>query len=111
MNASVRCRALGIKMAFVVLLSSSLFTVACPQNQGVGSRSRMERICVSDDLSEFVLAASGSTFVPWGFNFVGEFGQILEEYWLDDWPSVVEDFQRMHELGANVVRLHLQLGT
>ena len=39
------------------------------------------------------MADSGTTFVPWGFNFVGEFGRIVEEYWEDDWPSVEEDFK------------------
>ncbi|NLS93454.1 MAG: glycoside hydrolase family 5 protein [Planctomycetaceae bacterium] len=71
----------------------------------------MERIRVSDDGNGFVLAESGKPFVPWGFNFVGEFRRIVEEYWEDDWPGVEEDFRRMRELGANVVRLHLQVGT
>lgn len=71
----------------------------------------MERLRISEDGEGFVLAKSGQPFLPWGFNFVGEFGRIVEEYWADDWPSVEEDFRRMRELGANVVRLHLQVGT
>jgi hypothetical protein len=71
----------------------------------------MERVRLSEDGTEFVMAKSGTTFIPWGFNFVGEFGRIVEEYWEDDWPGVEEDFKRMRALGANVVRLHLQVGT
>ena len=70
-----------------------------------------ERVQISEDGTSFVLAESGEKFVPWGFNFVGEFGQILEEYWKEDWTGVEEDFRRMRSLGANVVRLHLQVGT
>lgn len=71
----------------------------------------MQRVRLSSDGGRFVLTESGETFVPWGFNFVGEFGQIVEEYWEEDWPGVEEDFRRMRQLGANVVRLHLQVGT
>jgi len=74
-------------------------------------RQVMEMVRVSEDGKGFVLADSRAPFVPWGFNFIGEFGQIVEEYWVDDWPGVEEDFRRMRKLGANVVRLHLQLGT
>ena len=71
----------------------------------------MERVRISDDGKRFVLVESGATFVPWGFNFVGQFGRIVEEYWEDDWASVERDFRQMRDLGANVVRLHLQVGT
>jgi hypothetical protein len=37
-------------------------------------------------------------------------GRLLEDYWHDEWPTVVEDFREMKALGANVVRVHLQLG-
>ena len=74
-------------------------------------REVMERVRITEDGKGFMLAESKTPFVPWGFNFVGRFGQIVEEYWEDDWPSVEQDFRRMRELGANVVRLHLQVGT
>lgn len=97
-------------IAAVLLLCrlSPLCAQEQPTSQGA---SAMERIRVSDDGKTFVLAESGTPFVPWGFNFVGEFGRIVEETWEDDWPGVEEDFRRMRELGANVVRLHLQVGT
>lgn len=59
----------------------------------------------------FALMPSGRPFVPWGFNYDhDERGRLLEEYWDDEWPKVVEDFGEMAALGANVVRIHLQLG-
>jgi endo-1,4-beta-mannosidase len=42
---------------------------------------------------------------------VGDAGRIVEEYWAEDWPRVEKDFREMRKLGANVVRLHLQVGT
>ena len=46
-----------------------------------------------------------------GFNYDhDEKGRLLEDYWEAEWPKIEEDFQEMKELGANVVRIHLQLG-
>ena len=59
----------------------------------------------------FALAASGARFVPWGFNYDhDENGRLLEDYWDTEWPKVDADFREMKDLGANVVRVHLQLG-
>ena len=47
---------------------------------------------------------------PWGFNYDhDEAGRLIEDYWETEWPKVEEDFREMKELGANVVRVHLQL--
>lgn len=71
----------------------------------------MERVRVSDDKRTFCLATSGRRFTPWGFNYDhDERGRLLEDYWVSEWPKVVEDFGEMKQLGANVVRVHLQLG-
>ena len=32
----------------------------------------------------------------------------LEDYWLGEWQTVVEDFEEIRSLGANTVRIHLQ---
>ncbi len=37
-------------------------------------------------------------------------GNLLEDYWASDWPRVVEDMREIKALGANVVRIHLQVG-
>jgi hypothetical protein len=66
---------------------------------------------VSEDGRGFVLAPSGRPFVPWGLNYDhDEAGRLLEDYWEAEWPKVEEDFAEMRDLGANVVRVHLQLG-
>ncbi|MEX0937818.1 MAG: cellulase family glycosylhydrolase [Pirellulales bacterium] len=71
----------------------------------------MPRIAISDDGKSFVLAGSGERFVPWGFNYDHDReGRLLEDYWLEQWPTIEEDFAEMKRLGANVVRVHLQLG-
>jgi hypothetical protein len=68
------------------------------------------RIHVSDDGAQFTCAECGSRFVAWGFNYDhDDSGRLLEDYWNDEWPTVVEDFREMKDLGANVVRIHLQL--
>ncbi len=63
------------------------------------------------DGRHFVAAVSGARFTPWGFNYDHDAaGRLREDYWTTEWPTVVADFQEMKALGANVVRIHLQLG-
>jgi hypothetical protein len=71
---------------------------------------KMAWVGVSEDRSGFVLQPSGQRFVPWGFNYDhDETGRLIEDYWEREWPKVEDDFREMKELGANVVRVHLQL--
>jgi hypothetical protein len=35
---------------------------------------------------------------------------LIEDYWEREWGKVEEDFREMRDLGANVVRVHLQFG-
>ncbi len=71
----------------------------------------MEWVQVSKDKRTFVLETSGRRFVPWGFNYDhDEKGRLIEDYWETEWSKVEKDFREMKRLGANVVRVHLQLG-
>ncbi|QDV44466.1 Glycerophosphoryl diester phosphodiesterase [Stieleria neptunia] len=73
--------------------------------------AELQRIRVNDEGTGFVRAESGSPFVPWGFNYDHEGdGQLLEDYWDDQWPTIESAFVEMKTLGANVVRIHLQFG-
>lgn len=68
-------------------------------------------IRVSEDGSHFVRGSSQERFVLWGVNYDHDSsGRLLDEYWIEDWDDVVEDFGEIRELGANCVRIHLQLG-
>ena len=65
--------------------------------------AELEWVRVSDDGERFVLA-SGKPFTPWGFNYDHDGpGRLIEDYWDDEWPMIVEDFREMKELGATVV--------
>jgi len=71
----------------------------------------LERIRASDDGRHFVGAESGRRFIAWGVNYDhDDDGRLLEDYWQNEWPTVVEDFGEIKALGANVVRVHLQVG-
>jgi hypothetical protein len=71
----------------------------------------MPWVRVSRDQKGFVLDPSGRPFVPWGFNYDrDDKGRLLEDYWETEWPAVEAHFGQMKKLGANVVRVHLQLG-
>ena len=66
---------------------------------------------VAGDQRSFVFESTGSSFVPWGVNYDhDDAGRLLDDYWIVDWQTVVEDFREIKSLGANCVRIHLQLG-
>jgi hypothetical protein len=71
--------------------------------------AELPRVLVASGASGFVLEGSGARFTPWGFNY-GRPDKLLEDFWEADWEGVEADFREMKELGANVVRVHLQFG-
>ncbi len=53
---------------------------------------------------------TGEEFRPWGFNYDRDAkGRLLEDYWIDEWDKIERDFREMKAMGANVIRIHLQL--
>ena len=67
-------------------------------------------ITVSEDGKHFV-AEGGKRFVVWGVNYDHDRdGRLLDEYWDSDWNEVAADFAEIKKLGANCVRIHLQIG-
>lgn len=71
---------------------------------------RLDGIRPSRDKSHFVREGTDERVVIWGFNYDrDDAGRLLEDYWSQEWATVVEDFREMKALGANVVRIHLQL--
>ena len=71
----------------------------------------LQPIRISADGRHFTLGRTGKPFYAWGFNYDHDAsGRLLEDYWQTEWDRVVEDFQQMKQLGANLVRIHLQVG-
>ena len=71
----------------------------------------LSHVRVSDDGRHFVRGTSDARFIVWGVNYDHDgSGRLLDEYWIDEWDTVVEDFREIKALGANCVRIHLQLG-
>jgi len=76
------------------------------------ARSRLEFIKISPDQRHFVGADSGRKFRPWGFNYDHDAAnRLLETYWKQEWPTVVQEFEEMKQIGANTVRIHLQVSS
>src|SRR4051812_15657145 len=67
-------------------------------------------ITVASDRRGFDYVGTNKRFVPWGFNYDRDFNsRLIEDYWEVDWPTFESDFREMKRLGANVVRVHLQV--
>jgi hypothetical protein len=76
----------------------------------VALAEQMPWVQVSRDRKTFTLESSGKKFTPWGFNYDhDDKGRLLEDYWGSEWATVKTHFHQMKTLGANVVRIHLQL--
>jgi hypothetical protein len=71
----------------------------------------LERIKISADNRHFIGEKTHRRFTPLGFNYDhDESFRLLEDYWHDEWEKVEKDFVAMRAIGANVIRIHLQLG-
>jgi Cellulase (glycosyl hydrolase family 5) len=98
-----------IQLLAIVLLTTGSWASAwafevLPPTKG------LEFIQVAKDRKHFTFSNSGLRFVPWGFNYDHDrSNRLLETYWKAEWDTVVSDFQEMKALGANTLRIHLQV--
>lgn len=71
----------------------------------------LARIAISPDGKHFANLESGQRFLIWGVNYDHDAeGNLIEDYWHQHWDQVSQDFSEIKQLGANTVRVHLQLG-
>jgi hypothetical protein len=94
-----------------LLLGTAAVLTASAQKDGAPTPVRgLAWIRPSADKRHFVRESTNERFVAWGFNYDrDDAGRLLEDYWADEWDTVAQDFREMKALGANVVRVHLQL--
>lgn len=77
----------------------------------VFEKLHLERITVSADNRHFIGENTRRRFTPLGFNYDhDEYFRLLEDYWHEEWAKVEKDFADMRAIGANIIRIHLQLG-
>ncbi|MFH1301750.1 MAG: cellulase family glycosylhydrolase [Planctomycetota bacterium] len=89
----------------------SLIAALCLMSANLLTAAELDWIQVSPNGKSFVTAKEQKPFVPWGFNYDHDRdGRLLEDYWNTDWKTVEQDFAEMKQLGANVVRIHIQFG-
>jgi len=89
----------------------SLIVVLSLFSTSIVQAADLEWIQISSNKKSFVTSETQKKFVPWGFNYDHDRnGLLLEDYWNTDWKNVAADFDEMKQLGANVVRIHIQFG-
>lgn len=105
-NKAKRTLTIGYLLLFVLAISLVVSESSIPL-----MAAGMKTVGVSTNGIRFLLNGTNETFTPWGVNYDhDENGRLLEDYWDTEWPKVQEDFREIKELGANVVRIHLQTG-
>jgi hypothetical protein len=101
-------------MLLLIGYSIGLQSELCAQAntvEQVVKASSLPWIQVAADQPHFTRNDPGEKFVLKGFNYDHDAeGRLIEDYWVEQWPTVVADFSEMKQLGANVVRVHLQVG-
>ncbi|TWU55915.1 cellulase family glycosylhydrolase [Rubripirellula reticaptiva] len=91
--------------------STILFCLLSVSITNITMAQTLSPIRVSDDGDHFVLAETQQRFRVWGVNYDHNgSGELIDEYWIERWDEVVEDFAEIKSLGANCVRIHLQVG-
>ena len=70
---------------------------------------QLEPIRISHDGRHFTRGASNA-FKVWGVNYDHDASnRLIEDYWTGEWAAVAGDFAEIKALGANAVRIHLQV--
>lgn len=114
-HAAPRRRGLGFSGRTIsALIFHATISLACVSIV-LAAAAQPSWIVVNESGDGFALASTGARFIPWGLNYQrDERLRLLEDYWNDDgpdgWAKVERDFREMKQLGANVVRIELQLG-
>ncbi len=97
-------------LLIVVNLCGVLPAGAAEQPQKRPGKPALEFIQVSKDGRHFIRSDSGTVFTPWGFNYDHDAAnRLIETYWNKEWETIAGDFAEMKQLGANTVRIHLQV--
>ncbi len=77
----------------------------------ISARAPLPRIIVAPDTKRFTEENSSREFRVRGFNYDHDAeGRLIEDYWIEQWPTIEQDFTEMQDLGINTVRIHLQFG-
>lgn len=85
------------------------FLAFCALVLNPGRGHALEHVRIAEDGKGFVLQPSGKEFKPKGYNYDrDEAVRLIEDYWVDEWPTIERHFACMKALNANVVRVHLQ---
>lgn len=96
------------RVCFALLLS--VHWLCWESTTGRTHADEMQWIEVATSKRSFSQRPNERLFVPWGFNYDHDAGgRLLEDYWEANWSDVEADFREMKALGANVVRIHLQV--
>ena len=99
-----------LRLLEVVTICLLAHGLAFAQPEAQAGNPGLEFIQVSKDGRHFVFSGSGAEFRPWGFNYDHDAAnRLLETYWKKEWKTVAGDFEEMKQLGANTVRIHLQV--
>jgi Cellulase (glycosyl hydrolase family 5) len=105
------CRAFSLFLWAKSMLATLLATLLCVCATFSQAQSdEMPWLQVAKDNKSFAFGPSGKQFTPWGFNYDHDAqGWLLQDYWDKEWHKVEAHFAQMKTLGANVVRVHLQV--
>ncbi len=106
----LRALAVVLGLALVANVGPAAGRLARAQASSGAQAPKLARIQLSQDRSHFVREGSNERVLVWGVNYDhDDAGRLLEDYWADEWATVVDDFREMKALGAKVIRIHLQV--
>lgn len=90
-----------ILITYIALFFSGLF--GPKQN----NTELCQKVIISPDGSNFILQKTSQDFNPWGMNY-GHYGILIKDFKDPEWDTLQSDFKKLKNMGANVVRIHIQ---
>ena len=91
-----------LRITLLIMVVALLPSCCYPANSK-SIQPEMELICVSEDGTHFIRSKSGTKFVIWGVNYDHDRSyRLIEDYWNEEWSTVVEDFNEIKALGVRM---------
>lgn len=101
-----------IKLILITVAALVFSGLSCsedtnPAFPGNDSVALCQHIELSPDEQSFILKNTRQEFNPWGMNY-GHYGILVKDFKDTEWDTLQSDFEKLKDMGANVVRIHLQ---
>lgn len=97
----------AVRLIVIVLFGTVIIGYQKFSIETVRSQERLSFIEVAG--FGFRDTVTGKAWIPIGVNYDHDAkGRLIEDYWHDEFSKIIEDFEKIADMGFNLVHIHLQ---